>query len=64
LRYLPQSSPDFNPIENAFAQLKAILRKTVARSINSLCNAIRHALPALTPTLCADYFAAAGYEPE
>jgi transposase len=64
LRYLPQYSPDFNPIENAFAQLKAILRKTAARSIDSLWNAIRDALPAFTPTECANYFTAAGYEPE
>ena len=62
LRYLPQYSPDFNPIENAFAQLKAILRKTAARSIENLWNAIRDALPAFTPTECANYFTAAGYE--
>ena len=49
----------------AFAQLKAIPRKTAARSINSLWNAIRDALlPALTPTLRANYFTAAGYERE
>lgn len=64
LRYLPQYSPDFNPIENAFAQLKALLRKTAARSIDDLWNAIRDALPAFTPSHCANYFAAAGYEPE
>ena len=27
LRYLPPYSPDFNPIENAFSKLKALLRK-------------------------------------
>ena len=36
LRYLPPYSPDFNPIENAFAKLKAILRKATARNLNDL----------------------------
>jgi transposase len=57
-------SPDFNPIENAFAKLKAILRKTAARTIPSLWNAIRDALPQFTPEQCANFFTAAGYEPE
>ncbi|MET4701402.1 transposase [Constrictibacter sp. MBR-5] len=30
LRFLPPYSPDFNPIENAFAKLKELLRKVVA----------------------------------
>ena len=36
LRYLPPYSPDFNPIENAFAKLKALLRKEAARTIDTL----------------------------
>ena len=36
LRYLPPYSPDFNPIEKAFAKLKAFLRKKAARSIDDL----------------------------
>jgi transposase len=46
---LPPYSPDFNPIENAFAKLKAILRKTAARTIPALWDAIRDALPQFTP---------------
>ena len=61
---LPPYSPDFNPIENAFAKLKAILRKAAARTIPSLWNAIRDALPQFTPEECANLFKAAGYEPE
>jgi len=38
-------SPDFNPIENAFAKLKAILRKAAARTIPKLWDAIRDAIP-------------------
>ena len=64
LRFLPPYSPDFNPIENAFAKLKALLRKAAARTINDLWDAIRDALPQFTPNECANYFTAAGYEPE
>jgi len=64
LRYLPPYSPDFNPIENAFSKLKAILRKAAARTIDDLWEAIRDALPMFTPETCANYFTAAGYEPD
>ncbi|WP_240760073.1 IS630 family transposase [Lichenicoccus roseus] len=64
LRHLPPYSPDFNPIENAFAKLKALLRKAAARTIDDLWNAVRDALPEFSPTECANYFKAAGYEPE
>jgi transposase len=61
---LPPYSPDFNPIENAFAKLKAILRKAAARTIPALWDAIREALPQFTPGECANMFKAAGYEAE
>ena len=64
LRYLPPYSPDFNPIENAFAKLKALLRKAAARTIPELWQAIADVLPQFTPAECANYFTAAGYEPE
>jgi transposase len=64
LLLLPPYSPDFNPIENAFAKLKAILRKAAARTIPSLWNAIREAFPQFTPEQCANFFTATGYEPE
>ena len=62
--FLPPYSPDFNPIENAFSKLNSILRKTAARTIPELWDAIRDALPRFTPEECANYFIAAGYEPE
>ena len=58
---LPPYSPDLNPIENAFAKLKARLRKAAARTIHGLWRAIGDALPTFTPAECANYFAAAGY---
>jgi transposase len=62
--FLPPYSPDFNPIENAFVELKALLRKVAARTIEDIWNAIADILPQFTPQECANYFTAAGYEPE
>lgn len=62
LRFLPPYSPDFNPIENAFSQLKAELRKTAARTIEALEKAIGEIIPCITQTHCLNYFAAAGYD--
>jgi transposase len=63
LRYLPPYSPDFNPIEQAFAKLKALLRKAAARTIPDLWQAIKDAIPLFAPRECANYFEHAGYEP-
>ena len=64
LRFLPPYSPDFNPIEQAFAKLKALLRKAAARTKQALWNEVSASLDAFTPDECANYFTAAGYEPE
>jgi transposase len=64
LRLLPPYSPDFNPIENAFSKLKALLRKAAARTIPDLWAAIADVLPRFTAAECANYFTACGYEPE
>jgi transposase len=63
LLYLPPYSPDFNPIENAFAKLKAMLRKAAERSLDGLWNAIGRIIDNFTSSECANYFAAAGYDP-
>jgi len=62
LLYLPPYSPDLNPIEMAFAKLKAALRKAAARSIETLVDAIAAALAAFTAQQCLNFFAAAGYD--
>jgi transposase len=59
---LPPYSPDFNPIEMAFAKFKAILRATAARTVPALWNAIAAALDRFTPDQCQSYFTAAGYD--
>lgn len=58
---LPPYSPDLNPIENAFAKLKALLRKAAARTIDELWDVIGKALETFTPKECSNYFLAAGY---
>lgn len=63
LLYLPPYSPDFNPIENAFAKLKAMLRKAAERTIHGLWSAIGRIIDTFNPTECANYFAAARYDP-
>jgi transposase len=64
LLYLPPYSPDFNPIENAFSKLKALLRAKAERTIKALWDAVGPLLDLFTPAECANYFKAAGYEPD
>jgi transposase len=61
LFFLPQYSPDLNPIEQLFAKLKHHLRKAHARSADAVCQAIAEALDTLSPAECSNYFAHAGY---
>jgi len=61
LRFLPPYSPDLSPIEEAFAQLKALLRRAKARTAAALEVAIGDALAAVTPRHARHYFAHCGY---
>ena len=61
LVYLPPYSPDFNPIEQLFAKLKALLRKAAERSVDRLWNRIATLLDAFSPNECANYFRNSGY---
>lgn len=63
LLYLPPYSPDLNPIEMAFAKLKAILRSVAPRTLADLWQAIADALPCFTAQECQNYFEAAGFAP-
>jgi transposase len=62
LFYLPPYSPDFNPIENAFAKLKALLRKAAERTVEGLWTTIGELIDLFTPKECRNFFAAAGYD--
>jgi transposase len=64
LLFLPPYSPDFNPIENAFSKLKALMRAKAERTINALWDAVGLLLDTFTPAECANYFKAAGYDPD
>jgi transposase len=61
LVYLPSYSPDYNPIEEAFAKIKNLLRKAAARSKEALIEAIAAALSAITAEDVRGYFQHAGY---
>ena len=61
LVYLPPYSPDFNPIEQVFAKLKALLRKAAERSVDALWDKIGQLLDLFPPNECRNYFRNAGY---
>ncbi len=63
LNYLPPYSPDFNPIEMAFAKLKSLIRAKAERSVSTLWNTVGDIIGLFEPHECANYFAAAGYDP-
>jgi transposase len=63
LVYLPPYSPDLNPIEQAFAKLKALLRKIAARTVSRPWDALGDLLDRFTPQECENYLTNAGYVP-
>ena len=64
LLFLPPYSPDFNPIENAFSKLKALLRARAERTVDGLWGAVGSLVDRFSPAECANYFKAAGYDPD
>jgi hypothetical protein len=60
-RYLPAYSPDMNPIEPAWAKVKAELRRAAARTAHALHEACGPALAAVTPQDAAGFFRHCGY---
>ena len=56
LLYLPPYSPDLNPIEQAFAKLKALLRKAGERTVEGLWRLLGRLLDEFAPTECRNYF--------
>jgi transposase len=63
LLYLPAYSPDYNPIEEAFAKIKNLLRRAAARSKEVLIEAMGAALSAITAADARGFFEHAGYRP-
>lgn len=64
LLYLPPYSPDFNPIEKAFAKLKAVLRAKAERTVEALWDTVGQIVTMFEPQECANYFKSCGYDPE
>lgn len=61
LMYLPPYSPDLNPIEQAFAKLKAMLKKAAARTQEALWTTIGQLLEHFSPEECRNYLENSGY---
>jgi transposase len=61
LRYLPSYSPDLNPIEQAFAKLKALLRAKALPTVQALWKALGTLLDCVTPAECRAFLRHAGY---
>lgn len=61
LFYLPPYSPDLNPIEQAFAKIKHLLRKAKQRTITTVWQTIGQLLSAFSPEQCQNYFINAGW---
>ena len=59
--FLPPYSPDFNPIEQVFAKLKALLRKAEERTVHGLWDRIGKLLDRFEPAECRNYFRHSGY---
>ena len=61
LRFLPPYSPDFNPIEQAFAKLKAFLRAARPRSFDQVVELVAIALDLFSPQECQNFVRHCGY---
>ena len=61
LRFLPPYSPDFNPIELAFAKLKAFIRAARPRTFDHVCELTAIALGLFTSTECRNFIRHCGY---
>jgi transposase len=61
LIFLPPYRPDLNPIEQAFAKLKHLMRKAANRSIDALWRSAGELTASFTPQECANYLVNSGY---
>ena len=61
LLFLPASSPDLSPIEEAFSKVKAVLRRIGARTREALQEALEYALPTVSASDASGWFSHCGY---
>ena len=62
LRFLPPNSPGYNPIEQAFSRLKALLRNAGEHTVNGLWDVIGSSVTMFNPHECRNYYASCGYD--
>ena len=61
LMFIPPYSPDLNPIKQALAKLKALLRAKALRTVEALWHALGHLVNCFTSEECANFLRHAGY---
>ena len=61
LMFIPPYSPDLNPIEQAFAKLKALLRARAIRTVDALWKALGNLVDYFSPEECASFLRHDGY---
>ena len=61
LMFLPPYSPDLNPIEQAFAKIKHLMRRAMERTVEAAQDRLVSVLDTIPPSECANYFSGAGY---
>jgi transposase len=61
LLFIPPYSPDLNPIEQAFAKLKSLLRARALRTADALWKALGSLVDCFSPEECANFLRHAGY---
>lgn len=61
LLFLPPYSPDFNPIEFAFAKMKGVLRTAEPQTFEHMLDAMAQAMDHLTAADAAGFFRGSGY---
>lgn len=59
--HLPPCAPDLNPLEMAFSELKAHLRRIGAGTCDQMFEALAEICDMFTPHECWNYFCEAGY---
>jgi transposase len=64
LVFVPSYSPDLNPIEQAFSEIKNVLRGLGAHTHEALLEAMEEALSKVTPADAAGWFEHCGYQVE
>ena len=61
LMFLPPYSPDLNPIEQMFAKLKHLMRKSQPRDVEATWRRVGQLIDIFSPSECANSLVNSGY---